>query len=147
MNAADDMLSLYAQLPHGGQMCLLDAVLDWDAEAIRCLTRSHQDPTNPLRGDDGLAAVHGVEYGAQAAALHGVLTGAIDGGPGLMLGAVRDLLLPVDRLDRVAEPLVISARLELRSGPNAIYAIGIAAVGRDLMTGRLTLLRADGGEP
>jgi predicted hotdog family 3-hydroxylacyl-ACP dehydratase len=147
VNAVTDPAPLYMRLPHAGTMCLIDEVLDWDANGVSCRTRSHQDSDNPLRRGEGLPAVHGIEYGAQAAALHGVLTGAIDDGPGLMLGAVRDLDLLIDSLDTIREPLIVTARLELRSGVNAIYAIALAAAGRHCVEGRLTLLSAGAGAP
>jgi len=147
VNAVPDIARLYARLPHAGTMCLIDEVLDWDRNGICCRARSHHDPANPLRSGDRLPAVHGIEYGAQAAALHGVLSGALDDGPGLMLGAVRDLNLFIDSLDAIVEPLRLTARLELRSGVNAIYAIAIAGGDRQCVEGRLTLLRSGEGTP
>ncbi len=54
-------------------MCLLDAVRDWSAEAITCTATSHTDPANPLRADGRLGAANGIEYAAQAMAIHGAL--------------------------------------------------------------------------
>lgn len=142
MTAITDLASLYARLPHAGAMCLIDEVLDWDATGIRCRTVSHRADDHPLRGCDGLACVHGVEYGAQAAALHGVLSDAIDDGPGLLLGAVRDLDLFTARLDNITDQLTLTAQLQLRSGVNAIYTIAVTAGDRPCLRGRLTLLRA-----
>jgi predicted hotdog family 3-hydroxylacyl-ACP dehydratase len=147
VTALTDTSPLYDRLPHAGKMRLIDEVIDWNADGIRCRTRSHRDLDNPLRSGDGLPAVHGIEYGAQAAALHGVLTGAIDDGPGLMLGAVRDLHLLVDSLDAITEPLTLTARVELRSGVNAIYSIAVAGADQRCIEGRLTLLRAREGAP
>jgi predicted hotdog family 3-hydroxylacyl-ACP dehydratase len=60
-------------IPHAGAMCLLDAVVSWDADRIRCVSRTHRDPDNPLRAGAELDAVCGIEYAAQAMALHGGL--------------------------------------------------------------------------
>ena len=60
-------------IPHQGRMCLLDAVLDCSAERITCTATSHTAADHPLRGANGLPAPVGIEYAAQAMALHGAL--------------------------------------------------------------------------
>ena len=60
-------------IPHSGTMCLLDGVVRWDDDSIVCITNTHRDANNPLRRDGQLSAVHALEYGAQAAAIHGGL--------------------------------------------------------------------------
>src|SRR5260370_16600509 len=60
-------------IPHSGLMCLLDEVTQWDEKSIVSITNTHRDPANPLRRQGRLPAVHAFEYGAQAAAVHGVL--------------------------------------------------------------------------
>ncbi|MCY7388737.1 MAG: 3-hydroxylacyl-ACP dehydratase, partial [Burkholderiales bacterium] len=65
-----DHAAIAARVPHTGRMCLLDRVLQWDAHAIRCSATSHRDPDNPLREAGGLAMLAGIEYAAQAAAVH-----------------------------------------------------------------------------
>jgi predicted hotdog family 3-hydroxylacyl-ACP dehydratase len=57
-------------------MCLLDDVLSWDASRIRCRSASHRTPDNPLRAHGRLGAACGIEYAAQAMAVHGALVGA-----------------------------------------------------------------------
>ena len=135
---------IYARLPHAGGMCLLEEVLEWDRQSILCATSSHQLPTNPLRRHGALSAVHGVEYAAQAAAVHGVLSATLDGDPVLLLGAVRDLDLTVSRLDLLAAPLKISARLEARLGANVIYRFELTAASHRCVCGRLTLMPGSG---
>jgi predicted hotdog family 3-hydroxylacyl-ACP dehydratase len=144
--------ALYDRLPHAGAMRLLEQVLAWDRHAIRCATASHRARGNPLRRDRRLSTVHGIEYGAQAAAIHGVLSSVLDRGPVLLLAAVRDLELPVPRLDTLPAPLVISARLEARVGANAVYRfrLEVAAPGgtdQCCASGSLTLMEASGGAP
>ena len=41
-----DRAGIAARIPHQGRMCLLDGVLEWDAERIRCCATSHRDPAN-----------------------------------------------------------------------------------------------------
>ena len=62
-----------SHIPHQGGMCLLDEVLNWNATRVQCRSSTHRDPANPLRAHDRLAAVCGIEYAAQAMAVHGAL--------------------------------------------------------------------------
>ena len=62
---------ILALIPHQGMMCLLDRVAAWSAADITCGASSHLSPDNPLRRDGRLGAICGIEYGLQAAALHG----------------------------------------------------------------------------
>src|SRR5213075_1172850 len=64
------------RIPHQGSMCLLDRVLEWDAEHIRCEATGHSQPDHPLRAHGRLGAACGVEYAAQAMAVHGALVAA-----------------------------------------------------------------------
>jgi predicted hotdog family 3-hydroxylacyl-ACP dehydratase len=138
MNALDD---LYTKLPHAGDMRLLDQVLEWDRDRIQCMTESHRSANNPLRQDGGLSVVHAVEYAAQAAAIHGVLSSELEGGQVLLLAAVRDLELAVTRLDRLQAPLQVSAGLEARSGANAIYRFRLYSDGGCCARGAITLMQ------
>ncbi len=60
-------------LPHAGAMCLLESVLAWDMNSISCSSLSHCVPNNPLRAASGVASANGIEYAAQAMALHAAL--------------------------------------------------------------------------
>jgi predicted hotdog family 3-hydroxylacyl-ACP dehydratase len=62
-------------IPHHGRMCLLDEVLEWDAQHIRCRSGTHRQPDHPLRSQGRLGAACGIEYAAQAMAVHGALAG------------------------------------------------------------------------
>lgn len=110
-------------IPHAGAMCLLDRVEQWDAEDIWCSSGSHRDPGNPLRGKDGLHAIHAVEYGAQAVAVHGALSGT-----GLVrarIAALRELRLYAGRLDQISGPLRIHATKLFAAAGGSIYRVGI----------------------
>jgi predicted hotdog family 3-hydroxylacyl-ACP dehydratase len=60
-------------IPHQGSMCLLDYVEAWDQERIQCRASSHRAADNPLRAYGRLGAACGIEYAAQAMAVHGAL--------------------------------------------------------------------------
>jgi predicted hotdog family 3-hydroxylacyl-ACP dehydratase len=100
-----------ARIPHSGSMCLLDGVVEWDAQHVRCVATSHLLVDNPLRSKGRLASVCGIEYAAQAMAVHGALVGAEDAKrPRVgMLTSVRGVRSYVDRLDTLDAPLDIEA--------------------------------------
>jgi predicted hotdog family 3-hydroxylacyl-ACP dehydratase len=128
-------------LPHTGDMCLLDAVQQWNDDEIVCSATSHRDPANPLRRDAMLTAVCGVEYAAQAIGLHGRLVTRNEAKPAAgFLASLRDVTLTVDRLDDVADALTIKVRRLASSGESVMCEFAITASGRPLLSGRATLL-------
>jgi predicted hotdog family 3-hydroxylacyl-ACP dehydratase len=128
-------------IPQQGTMCLLDKVVGWSDATITCRTRSHLSPDNPLRRNGGLAGVCGIEYGLQAAALHGAL---VAGGPqpAGYLAALRSVEIVAARLDNPSlGKLEVTAQLELRDVGGLIYAFRLrSAGGTDLLSGRATIV-------
>jgi len=156
--------AICARLPHAGRMCLLERVETWDGESITCSASSHRDADNPLRANGRLHAVCGVEYAAQAMALHGSLLAAdtptaMDGGSAENAGAVfrptamgylasvRDLKLDIDDLGLVIEDLRIRARSLGGDATGFIYAFVIEAGGRQLVAGRVAVRLLDAAGP
>lgn len=133
---------LAALIPHSGSMCLLDSVLEWTAETIRCETRTHLNPENPLRRHNELAALHLTEYGAQAMAIHGALLARGGAQPG-MLGALRDIRLHVGRIDDLPGALIVAATRRLARSDGLIYDFSVALSGtptRALCEGRISVV-------
>ncbi len=134
------MIEIARLVPHAGAMVLLERVDQWDAQGVACRTRSHLDPANPLRRDGRLAAVCGVEYGLQAAALHGALLA--DGArpqPGYV-ASLRDVRLAVDRLDDpVFRELVVEARLHAQEAFGMVYSIELRAGDAVLLAARVAI--------
>src|SRR5947207_14065801 len=116
-------------IPHSGTMCLLDGVLRWDDESIVCITNTHRDANNPLRRNGQLSAVHALEYGAQAAAIHGGLRARAAGttAPPCYLAAQRDCHFHVARLEDLGSPLQVRARRLFGDAGNTIYESVICA--------------------
>jgi predicted hotdog family 3-hydroxylacyl-ACP dehydratase len=129
-------------IPHGGTMCLLDTVEQWDQTSITCSTASHNDTANPLRRDNQLEAICGLEYAAQAMAVHvGLLEEqgrkhAIAVG---YLGAVKNLTLRAGRLDDVKEDLTIQATRLVGQGSSFIYTFRVSAGRQELLDGRASI--------
>jgi predicted hotdog family 3-hydroxylacyl-ACP dehydratase len=129
---------LAAMLPHAGGMVLLVAVVAWDATRIQCRSRSHLDGGNPLRRGGRLSAVCGVEYGLQAAALHGsMLAGGVAQRAGYV-ARLRDVVLTVDFLDDAALGLLgVAAVLERSEAGGMLYALAVSDVrGRVVVAAR-----------
>lgn len=128
-------------LPHAGSMRLIDSVESWDASAIRCRTRSHHDPANPLRKGTRLEAVTGLEYAAQAMGVHVGLLNRERSTDGLIgyVGGVKDVVLSVDRLDECPAELTIDASRLFEGGDSFLYQFSISSGGHDVMTGRASI--------
>ena len=113
-------------MPHAGAMLLLDRVERWNEHSVLCRARSHLDPANPLRRDGRLAGLCGIEYGLQAAALHGALRA---GGVAQRAGyaaSLRSVTLGVARLDDAAlGELSVEARLEAQERFGMVYGFEI----------------------
>jgi predicted hotdog family 3-hydroxylacyl-ACP dehydratase len=141
-------------IPHKGRMCLLDEVLSWDAAHISCRSLTHRAPDNPLRAHGRLGAACGIEYGAQAAAVHGALiaasaplastvSSAMRGSIGAAVGylaSVRNVALHVARLDDLAEELVAAAERITGDGRTVLYDFSVSAAGRVLVSGRASIV-------
>src|SRR5262245_31742207 len=96
-------------IPHEGSMCLLDSVRFWDSTTILCLASSHRDAEHPLASRGRLDTVCGIEYAAQAMAVHGGLTAIAGRRPAAgYLASVRDVSCHADRLDLLPADLEIT---------------------------------------
>lgn len=138
-----------AMIPHAGDMCLLDGVLTWDADSIRCISASHLSLNNPLRINDRLPAISGIEYAAQAMAVHGALAGKVGYTPRAgYLASVRDVVCRCRDLDEHAGELTIDARQLAGDGDRVLYEFTLRAGDTALLNGRAAVvLDASGVAP
>ncbi len=128
-------------IPHQGGMCLLDAVETWDQERIRCRASSHRAADNPLRAYGRLGAACGIEYAAQAMAVHGALLAPQDGGARIgFLVSVRGTKFHAGRLDDVAADLQVEASCISQGGSQVLYRFSLSAEGRLLLDGRAAVV-------
>ena len=128
-----------AHLPHRGAMCLLDGVLEWDERHVLCRASSHRDPGNPLRVAQQLPAACGIEYGAQAMAVHGALLSRGPLRPGL-LASVRSVKLRAARLDDVEGLLRIRAERLGGEGDHVLYRFSVDSDAGELLSGRAAVV-------
>jgi len=142
-------------IPHKGRMCLLDAVLSWDATRIRCRSASHRTPDNPLRAHGRLGAACGIEYAAQAMAVHGALVAAsaplastittnVRGSIGAAavgyLASVRNVTFHVTRLDDLTGDLVAAAERVTGDGRTVLYEFRVWSESQPLLEGRASVV-------
>ena len=136
-------------IPHQGRMCLLDEVIEWDAQHIRCRSGTHRLPNHPLRSRGRLGIAGGIEYAAQAMAVHGALAdsapaaagGALHSRPQAgFLAGLRDVRLQVLRLDDIETDLICDAALLAGDRGTAMYEFALWSEGRRLLSGRATVV-------
>lgn len=139
-----DRAGIARLIPHAGRMVLLDGVVGWTGTAIACVSRSHLEPAHPLAGEAGLAAIHAVEYLAQAAAVHGALVHDGEPAPRRLLAAVRDVHLATGRLDRLEAPLEVRIERQGGDGHGVVYAGSVHAGALLVASARLTLVASPG---
>lgn len=133
-----------SNIPHQGRMCLLDEVIEWDARRILCRGTSHRLPDNPLRSQGRLGIASGIEYAAQAMAVHGAL---LVGGATMhsraeagFLAGVRNVRLHAHRLDDIAADLICEAILVAGDSRTALYEFAVTAAAQPLLGGRATVV-------
>ena len=128
-------------IPHAGNMCLLDGVLECDAQRIRCISSTHRDTGNPMRSGDRLPALCGIEYAAQAMAVHGAWDAKFDKKPRAgYLAALRDVACHAMRLDDLVDDLIIEAEKTMGDDARVIYQFTIHAGAARILSGRATVV-------
>jgi predicted hotdog family 3-hydroxylacyl-ACP dehydratase len=123
-------------------MCLLEGVEAWDESSIVCIASSHRDADNPLRCADGLSALQGLEYGAQAMAVHGGLL-LREQGEAMSegyLAAVKNVMLHVDWLHDIELPLHVRAERLLAQGGQFLYEFSMLAGNTVIIEARATVM-------
>jgi predicted hotdog family 3-hydroxylacyl-ACP dehydratase len=121
-------------------MCLLDEVIEWSAARVVCRSATHHAPDNPLRSEGRLGAVCGLEYAAQAMAVHGALLADFESVEAGYLASVRSLELYSRHLDELAADLLVEAERISGDSRCVLYRFSIASAGRVLLLGRATVV-------
>jgi len=150
-----------SRIPHHGRMCLLDEVIDWSATRVSCRSSTHREADNPLRAYGRLGIACGIEYAAQAMAVHGALVAAsspaghgapLAGAPAAgapaagFLAAVRDVRFHSLRLDDVQGDLICDAVRMAGDATTALYEFELRSEAALLLRGRATVV-FDAGLP
>jgi len=149
-----------AHIPHQGRMCLLEEVGDWSAERISCRSGGHRAADHPLRAYGRLGVACGIEFAAQAMAVHGALIAATTATtattalptvpaapntkpPAGFLASVRRVRLHVVRLDDVQSDLMCDARWIAGERGSILYEFELHTATMRLLSGRATVLDAN----
>jgi len=136
-----DKAAIARVIPHTADMCLLDGVLECDAQRIRCISGTHRDANNPMRSGNVLLALCGVEYAAQAMAVHGAWDAKFERKPRAgYLAALRDVSCHTMRLDDLGDDLIIEAEKVMGDEARVIYQFSIQAGAEEIMSGRATVV-------
>ena len=143
-----------SRIPHQGSMCLLGSVTAWDINRISCEAGSHRAESNPLRAHGRLGAACGIEYAAQAMAVHGALVAeaqAGDAAPAPKVGylaSLRGVTLYVERLDDLNGVLTIDAERLSGDDNTILYSFSLHCGPALLLSGRaIVVLDAAGLSP
>ncbi len=122
-------------------MCLLERVLHWDAEHIHCLASSHTAPAHPLAADGTLGMANGIEYAAQAMAVHGALLAGSESAPAAgFLTSVREVQWNEPRLDTLGPELQVHAQRLSGDGQNILYGFRLETGGHTVLSGRASVM-------
>ena len=136
-----DREAIAGMIPHAGAMRLLDGVVSWDANRIKCLSRTHRDPHNPLRSDGQLSALCGIEYAAQAMAIHGKLAGSIRTTPRAgYMASLREVICRTSRLDDLEGDLFVEAERLMGEETRVIYSFEVKVGDTDVLSGRAAVV-------
>ncbi len=142
LNAAQ----IAALIPHAGSMCLLHEVTQHTEQFIVCKAVSHRSLANPLRERNMLSSACGVEYAAQAMAIHGSLQiraaqGVAASAPrGGRLASGRSVELCTRRLDDIDSDLTITATQIMGDANSMVYEFSVNADERVLLQGKATVI-------
>ncbi len=136
-----DRAWIAARIPHQGSMCLLDAVLRWDESSIVCRASSHTHADNPLRAEGSLGMANGIEYAAQAMAVHGALLAGSETAPAAgFLASVRDVQWHGSRLDTLPTELHVHAQRLSGDGNTLLYSFQLEAGETTVLSGRASVM-------
>lgn len=161
-----DRAWIEAHIPHQGSMCLLEEVLSWDSRHVRCRSGSHRSASHPLRSQGRLGIACGIEYVAQAMAVHGAIAGAALAGAALagavqtgaaqaggtraggsaakaevgLLAGLREVRMHSQRLDDIESDLICEVRRMAGDASTALYSFELSAAQRCLLEGRATVV-------
>lgn len=136
-----------ALIPHAGAMCLLDEVTRWDETSVSAITRTHRDAASPLRVHGGIPTWCAIECAVQAMAVHGALSGAVEGKPRSgYLVSLRNVVCLTPRVDGLDGDLAIEARQLMGDADQVMYAFSLRAGNDEVLRGNaMVILDAEGG--
>lgn len=124
-------------IPHTGNMCLLEKIINWNETTLKAQTYTHLKLDNPLRTNDKLKSIHGIEYAAQAMAVHGALLDKkCQNG---YIGSIRNVVVNEAYLPTRKSPLDIHVQALMRSKQGFIYNFSLQCTNQLIISGKITI--------
>lgn len=120
-------------------MNLLHCVLNWDDQHIQCQALTPLGADHPLRDEGQLVSLIGIEYAAQAMAVHGALRHPHHSLPPGMLTAVHHVQWYAAHLDTHHQPLEIEATQVAEVVQACRYQFRVRSGGNLLLSGEASL--------
>jgi predicted hotdog family 3-hydroxylacyl-ACP dehydratase len=124
-------------IPHSGKMCLLEKIINWNEQTLRAQSLSHLKKENPLRTEGKLKSIHGIEYAAQAMAVHGaLLKQKTQHG---YLASIRSIVLHESFLPTQQAPLDIQVSVLMRYTNGFTYHFELLYENQLIISGKITI--------
>ncbi len=142
------------RLPHSGNMSLLNEIIQFDKQSLTALAISHLDASNPLWQHGRINTVNGIEYAAQAMAVHGSLLINRELSEKLSenlseqssktpltgyIATVRNIIIKVPQLPAEKTPLRIEVVQLMSNEDGFTYQFHISCEQQSLISGRITV--------
>lgn len=131
-----------ANMPHKGNMLLIESIEDADELHIQVLAKPHSSAQYPLRVNGELYSVALCEVGAQAAAAHASLFQMKGSHKGL-LTALKSVKAERQTVPNTGQQLRVSAHKLHDDAGGSIYGFSIA-LGEDLILSGQSVLKIEG---
>jgi predicted hotdog family 3-hydroxylacyl-ACP dehydratase len=131
-----DRAAIERCVPHAGAMLLLDSVARWDDQQIVCSAPA-PGPDHPLTRQGSVSAVAAIEYGAQAAAVHGYLIERPSQHRAGLLAKLTDVQLHVAHIPADLGALRVMAQLLSRVAEGCLYEFDVQSAHGSIAQGRL----------
>lgn len=128
-------------------MSLLHCVLNWDNQHIQCQALAPLTTDHPLRDEGQLVSLIGIEYVAQAIAVHGALRHPRHAPSPGMLTAVHHVQWYAAQLDCHQQPLEIEATQVAEVVQACRYQFRVRSGGNLLLSGEASLFFTPMPEP
>lgn len=134
------------RLPHAGKMSLLHEVVNSDQKSLLATAISHLDADNPLRLKGKIAMINGIEYAAQAMAIHGSLLSEWSKPAELptspqtgYIATVRNIDIKVPFVPETDSPLNVEVEQLMSDGNGFTYQFHISCEQQSLISGKITV--------
>lgn len=129
------------RLPHSDNMSLLNEIIQFDKQSLTALAISHLDANNPLWQNGRINTVNGIEYAAQAMAVHGSLLSEKLSATPLTgyIATVRNIIIKVPQLPIEKTPLLINVEQLMSNEDGFTYQFHISCAQQSLILGRITV--------